>query len=1359
MRSLGALAFVGVFALALASQAVAQDTSGTGTSSDNKLLCMAEMVSNIETSCSKPDIQGYYVALESLLKDYLRKCFHTNFSSNRALHTMLPDLGDGATEYFKGLSEGFKDMELIEVVPTFVPAAQINSEIEFELEHNLTNSHDGWILDPMGMGSIFNFDGFQDLTQVVNVDPARPDNASLDVINWKDVHPYFQNTSTYYDSTLRKFVVVTLPLDGNIKLLYYRRDVFAKYKLSVPRTWEEVLEVGAALKALALDENGDGAPDFAFCMDRRKDCHQGYFDIISIVAPYLQYNGSSQGVVFEPTTIHQADKNPALVDNVAMAKALGIYSRLLALAPGDLAVDEKCDVVGTAPADSGRLMAQRFANGSCLMGVALGDFFKAFNASAYRGQLGVALMPGSFEVLNRTSNTLVPCTAELCPFATPIAEPAPAGSTPSTAPASSGSGTPAPGAADPSASPSASPSPSPSLTPSGTPVTQSGVSADGTGSPPAVASAAPNTVTRYLNRAPFAAGGGWVAAVNARTPNDYRNYSISFFAYLANPEQSWKRLLMADSSFDPYRLEHFANLSRWGAAGFHPNDTAAYLARAEESFSHPNIVLDLRTPGTKTFRDIYESGLANLTSGSDVDSVVSLMNTSFAKLLLDPQQKQFRSLLADTYLATINYNSIHNLNGTNSGEGSGGSGSPSWLPIAIVLPTVGALLLIAAGVVYEVRNNRKHKNLFGKVVPPGVGPDTTILVSEIQDYAVLAETLSAEVVDRLLKEHHDCLRRLLLRHSGYEGSCEGDSFVLAFHSPKDALLFAMETQAALLQCAWPDELLAIGSCGQLYVQGIMSTAKPKALDDILDASDEPITPAGASKIKALTPGLGAHMLLGDHHHGHGSHGHGSHGHFGSSGATLPSLVNVPATETYTFSNACRRAWKEASKEDTNKVLIFRGPRVRMGLHAGVHSEHDIAHSKADGRTTYSGDTVVMARAVAQAAQGGTVLLSEETYKKLPLERLWDKYLVLHMGEHRLRDTLPNLNLYHALNRTLEGRLAYVGPMTSLLQVDPGVLDAPVGCVTVAFMNVVGAQTLLSWNADVAQQAIKIFHTVVGDELKRRRGYLVEAVDGLFLAAFQRPSDAILWALECNEAMIKQDWPEDLLAHELCEELVISAPTKEGEVINTVVFRGLRLKTGVDTGQVLGEVHAMTGRMTYRGKVMNRAARIASTASTGQVLCSSDSWQLAMTADAQVMLANKVSGTSLGQFRLKGVAEKIEIHHCRKVSNVAPARRASSLVMSMADHWKWEQHLNAHDGGLGLGGGMVGPGGPNGNGNGVGAVGPEDILLGGDSIRGNMLSPRSFTRGTGSFRQRQGSDPNLDAANAAHLGIELAPDEA
>lgn len=45
---------------------------------------------------------------------------------------------------------------------------------------------------------------------------------------------------------------------------------------------------------------------------------------------------------------------------------------------------------------------------------------------------------------------------------------------------------------------------------------------------------------------------------------------------------------------------------------------------------------------------------------------------------------------------------------------------------------VGALLLITAGVVYEVRNNRKHKNLFGKVLPPGLGAETSILVASVQ---------------------------------------------------------------------------------------------------------------------------------------------------------------------------------------------------------------------------------------------------------------------------------------------------------------------------------------------------------------------------------------------------------------------------------------------------------------------------------------------------------------------------------------------------------------------------------------------------------------------------------------------------
>ena len=47
-------------------------------------------------------------------------------------------------------------------------------------------------------------------------------------------------------------------------------------------------------------------------------------------------------------------------------------------------------------------------------------------------------------------------------------------------------------------------------------------------------------------------------------------------------------------------------------------------------------------------------------------------------------------------------------------------------------------------------------------------------------------------------------------------------------------------------------------------------------------------------------------------------------------------------------------------------------------------------------------------------------------------------------------------------------------------------------------------------------------------------------------------------------------------------------------------RGLRLKTGVDMGEAVGEVNALTGRICYRGKVVNRALRITQTASSNQV---------------------------------------------------------------------------------------------------------------------------------------------------------------
>ena len=47
---------------------------------------------------------------------------------------------------------------------------------------------------------------------------------------------------------------------------------------------------------------------------------------------------------------------------------------------------------------------------------------------------------------------------------------------------------------------------------------------------------------------------------------------------------------------------------------------------------------------------------------------------------------------------------------------------------------------------------------------------------------------------------------MLGRFWGYEISTEGDSFLLAFHDPADAVEWAVTTQQALLSAAWPRQL-------------------------------------------------------------------------------------------------------------------------------------------------------------------------------------------------------------------------------------------------------------------------------------------------------------------------------------------------------------------------------------------------------------------------------------------------------------------------------------------------------------------------------------------------------------------------
>eukprot|EP00798_Chlamydomonas_sp_ICE-L_P012495 gene12495-15709_t len=554
-------------------------------------------------------------------------------------------------------------------------------------------------------------------------------------------------------------------------------------------------------------------------------------------------------------------------------------------------------------------------------------------------------------------------------------------------------------------------------------------------------------------------------------------------------------------------------------------------------------------------------------------------------------------------------------------------------------------------------------------------------------------------------------------------------------------------------------------------------------------------------------------------------------------------------------------------------LMWRGLRVRMGMHSGVRDASNIVFNRTSGSAHYGGEFLALANAVQGAAHGGMVLCSAATFQELHLRDM-SSLCVAHVGEHILEasreEVAPNsretaeqqsvrqsgssrsltkalaykrgdaLHVYQVMGLQLSQRCAFIKPINSHEQLSGDFLTAPCQKGTVCFMNVCGAESLRSWNADATKRALALFQRIAqqplkpwvtchlppattqalahlspatcriptsettqafghlspatcrlptsettqafghlspatcriptsettqafghlspatcrtptsettqafghlspatcriptsettqafghlspatcriptsettqalahlspatcripasattqafghpspatcripasattqafghlslwhlnlsqhhcdfatpflcssrdalntcyqskGAELKRYNGYLLEMTDGLCLTSFTHPADAVRWALSTIQVCLDAPWEPALLENEMnvaaltvCQEISIPVlshePTHEhglmdtqsyryAEVATQLLFRGLRLKCGMDHGPLKSLISSASGRMEHRGRVMNRAARIGSQARAGAVLCSQAVWAVA-----------------------------------------------------------------------------------------------------------------------------------------------------
>ncbi|GFR50127.1 hypothetical protein Agub_g12278, partial [Astrephomene gubernaculifera] len=340
------------------------------------------------------------------------------------------------------------------------------------------------------------------------------------------------------------------------------------------------------------------------------------------------------------------------------------------------------------------------------------------------------------------------------------------------------------------------------------------------------------------------------------------------------------------------------------------------------------------------------------------------------------------------------------------------------------------------------------------------------------------------------------------------------------------------------------------------------------------------------------------------------------------------------------------------------TLLFRGCRVRMGLHTGIPLTTDVTFNRTTGHMAYSGLPLKTAKAVGDCAAGGSVLLSNTTFslvaphlaelpghaqalycgdaqvggwvgkeddRCIPHPNRPDVVLAGCPGTPRTPPCCPDLapaapqielsirSLYMLVGREQQPRLGYLPPLRNLRLLQHGNLEAPTGTVAICFMTVAGATKAVAELGQPAVSALQQFKTIVTHECYGCGGFVVEATDGLCLAAFMEPAAGAIWALRCKEAITAHSWSREVLSSPHFQEVKEYTKIYRGRGLPSrrvahVLYRGPRIRTGIAVGPVTAEVSSSTARLAYRGKVMNRSARVASKAADNQVLLSYAAWQ-------------------------------------------------------------------------------------------------------------------------------------------------------
>ncbi|KAJ9513907.1 hypothetical protein QJQ45_020993, partial [Haematococcus lacustris] len=1057
---------------------------------------------------------------------------------------------------------------------------------------------------------------------------------------WFSIDRVFREPSVLYNQ------IWGMPLGGSVTYLAYRPDVLSGLQLdpSLLASWEGLLQLVESDALRTLDMNGDGQPDFPFCFPRAQGCGVGA--LMTMAAPYVQTTGSKSGFLIDTTT------GTSLLSSAAFTWAVQLFKRLRAVSPA------------SEDADCGLGFNPWFLNASCAISLEVhSEGFKWYaldNSSRVATRYLLQSAPGATRVLDRESGKLVDCTAQTCP----LAQPAPGSPTQATP------GNPLTPAlqADPSSSSASAPSTqarrqlqqvllvnrAPLLI--GVPVV---LVANQAVTPAAVRVQAQHVMSALLDArtnwdlvlypgsgvlpgqthqwSPRASASAvwlsagypaaavssllatWGASVEMATVNGVslmKAQGLSQFLLNARRAvalacQELPTVVVVAKLNASLADTVLATYSSWSQFVYTYRRGLGYLEDIEPPLPSP--------PASSPKPPLPPGGAAALASGLALILLLWLL-----KMLAVYNAKRYRNLWGavkapgnapDTTLLCVHVENYDRL--------------WSALPSDVVERTLAAYTDLMTGLV------NKH---CGYTVSGG---DLGSLVAFHCPQDAASFALSLQLL--LLQERwpHQLLQHELFHPTRMLPRANGSSTA---RFPPTAQQPTMMTNPTATTASAPENkgLTFQQQCSEAWLLHRWSPTDPVARQSILtDNMLSGVQLKGIAGCRAAS-----------------QQGPSQPAEATAAPGTGSLLSRILATSPGRSANGNDGVGSDIPMVSRGGVLVFCGLQVRTALCGVCQSELTLKRCRVAGttRVTYAGEAVDIARELASSGQAGMTLIPQKTFRMLPIELMSHEHMFCHYGEYQLTSELPALDVYLALHKQLIGRLSLYKPLSirpSGLMLSSGVLSAPVQTAAMVFTHMVGVQALLAWNYDLTLEALEVFVYLAQEELQCQGGYLVEHVSGFMLTAFLKPAAAILWSLRVQDAMMHEPWSDVLLSHEMCEEVIVAlaprlgpqapAPSHpslrgegqpahhlpslasrrasrapayhsvassgaEGQAESVLVFRGPRLKTGIDVGSTLSGLNTVTGRMAYRGKVMNRAARIASLAGSNQVLCSGEAWR-------------------------------------------------------------------------------------------------------------------------------------------------------